>query len=367
MVDILLSMVNIFSWIIKVPGWVIQAAMFIATGFVDLITLAILWLNPITLIKGILKLMIFMVKLIFMSLIGLVTDIGGTIGESILNNLKGGLWGVPHGPEQHLEHSEGNKAGGRFNTAQFGLYGHHHKHGGSDSIKTKFGNAFGNSYNKYQFDYVTNDEGKVLDKDGNVIEDPNDFASKAARIPVYHPMRCYRGIGANGYLNIVAMILCPPLGVFMSYGLKGILKILICAGLTLIYYFPGLIYGLLITTHLGIGTEIDTSDCGGEFGGLMTQGCPKRKNEVLCNEATIHNKKDVNGKPMKACYWKEDSAIKEGGRCFDLHFRYDDYLKLNQQQLNPEIDIDDTDRFNIDGNTYSEKLKYGPDQNLEIN
>ena len=58
-------------------------------------------------------------------------------------------------------------------------------------------------------------------------------------------MRCYKGIGANNYLNIIAIILCPPLGVFMSYGFKGILKIIVCAALSLLYYFPGLIYAFL--------------------------------------------------------------------------------------------------------------------------
>lgn len=41
-------------------------------------------------------------------------------------------------------------------------------------------------------------------------------------------------------------ILCPPLGVFMEYGITGWLNILICMGLTLLFYFPGLIYALLI-------------------------------------------------------------------------------------------------------------------------
>ena len=67
----------------------------------------------------------------------------------------------------------------------------------------------------------------------------------------------------------------------MSYGFKGILKIIVCAALSLLYYFPGLIYAFLITTHLGIGREIDTSDCGGVFGGLLVEGCPKRKLKLI--------------------------------------------------------------------------------------
>ena len=61
---------------------------------------------------------------------------------------------------------------------------------------------------------------------------------------------------------------------------------------------------------------------------------------------------------LKACFWKEDTSIKEGGKCFDLHFRYEDYKKLNQEQLDPDIHIDKDDRFNIDGNSYDENIKY---------
>lgn len=41
-------------------------------------------------------------------------------------------------------------------------------------------------------------------------------------------------------------IVLPPLGLFMELGLKGWMNILICAILTLVYYFPGLIYALII-------------------------------------------------------------------------------------------------------------------------
>jgi len=41
-------------------------------------------------------------------------------------------------------------------------------------------------------------------------------------------------------------ILCPPLGVFMVYGITGWLNILLCAMLTMLFYFPGLVYALLI-------------------------------------------------------------------------------------------------------------------------
>ena len=78
---------------------------------------------------------------------------------------------------------------------------------------------------------------KKLSKSGtDLINKISSLGDDSASKQIYQPMRCYKGIGANGFINIVALIICPPLGVFMSYGLRGFLKILICAGLSLLYY-----------------------------------------------------------------------------------------------------------------------------------
>ena len=45
---------------------------------------------------------------------------------------------------------------------------------------------------------------------------------------------------------LLGTIVCPPLGVFMEYGFTGWFNILICTILTLLFYFPGLFYALLI-------------------------------------------------------------------------------------------------------------------------
>jgi uncharacterized membrane protein YqaE (UPF0057 family) len=45
---------------------------------------------------------------------------------------------------------------------------------------------------------------------------------------------------------IITTIFLPPLGLFMELGFKGWLNIAICALLTLFFYFPGLIYALII-------------------------------------------------------------------------------------------------------------------------
>ena len=45
---------------------------------------------------------------------------------------------------------------------------------------------------------------------------------------------------------LLGTILCPPLGVFMDLGATGWFNIVICALLTILFYFPGLIYALMI-------------------------------------------------------------------------------------------------------------------------
>ena len=59
--------------------------------------------------------------------------------------------------------------------------------------------------------------------------------------------KCYKTAdGTVPFSVIIATILCPPVGVFMEYGITGWINILICAILTLMFYFPGLIYALIL-------------------------------------------------------------------------------------------------------------------------
>lgn len=59
--------------------------------------------------------------------------------------------------------------------------------------------------------------------------------------------KCYiRPDGSVPFGVVVVTVLCPPVGVFMEYGINGWLKILVCFMLTLMMYFPGLIYALVL-------------------------------------------------------------------------------------------------------------------------
>jgi uncharacterized membrane protein YqaE (UPF0057 family) len=59
--------------------------------------------------------------------------------------------------------------------------------------------------------------------------------------------KCYAAPdGTVPFPVIIATILCPPVGTFMEFGLTGWFQILICSLLTLMFYFPGLIYALIL-------------------------------------------------------------------------------------------------------------------------
>jgi uncharacterized membrane protein YqaE (UPF0057 family) len=73
-------------------------------------------------------------------------------------------------------------------------------------------------------------------------EEPTEFHSTNSS-----QEKCYKNSdGQIPFSVIIATILCPPIGVFMEYGLFGWFNILICSLLTLAFYFPGLIYALIL-------------------------------------------------------------------------------------------------------------------------
>ena len=48
------------------------------------------------------------------------------------------------------------------------------------------------------------------------------------------------------FLNLIILVLCPPLALFLKRGMKGIFWVLVCGLMTyFLYYFPGLIFAAL--------------------------------------------------------------------------------------------------------------------------
>jgi uncharacterized membrane protein YqaE (UPF0057 family) len=63
----------------------------------------------------------------------------------------------------------------------------------------------------------------------------------------YEKDKCYKTPPGQIPFSIIIMsILCPPLGIFMQYGLSFWLNIVICCLLTMMYYIPGLLYTLIL-------------------------------------------------------------------------------------------------------------------------
>jgi len=84
-------------------------------------------------------------------------------------------------------------------------------------------------------DNVVNDEDDNEEEPSDVMDGPCD------------KRKCYAAEdGTVPFSVIVATILFPPMGVFMEYGLSSWLQLLICTLLTLMFYFPGLIYALIM-------------------------------------------------------------------------------------------------------------------------
>ena len=80
---------------------------------------------------------------------------------------------------------------------------------------------------------------------------PNDNTKGDANAAYFNnecsDSKCYKTPdGTVPFSVIIATILCPPVGVFMEYGVMGWFNILIAAILTLMFYFPGLIYALIL-------------------------------------------------------------------------------------------------------------------------
>ena len=60
--------------------------------------------------------------------------------------------------------------------------------------------------------------------------------------------------------RMLLTFLCPPAGVFMAYGLRGFVQIIICSVLSLFFYVPGLVYGLIVIMRSDVAEYIEQSE-----------------------------------------------------------------------------------------------------------
>ena len=308
-VDLVLILVGALEWIGNVPNWIATFGMNIVNIFLDLLTIIVMWLNPISLIRGIIKLIVFMVKLFLVMMLDTIVHLFRMASSSFLNAFKGGMWGLPHEPHHHIKHDPNT---GYLDKRDIGGDYHHHE----DHAKFKIGLE----KRHWETDYLD--------------------------VHKYRNMRCYRSMTANGYLNIISTIICPPLGLFMAYGLSGIGKIILCAILTLYYYIPGLVYAVLLTSELGLGLQLKIHDCGGPTGGLNVKGCETRKTEGLCKDASIPDRRGKNGALIPACIWSPDINHKYGGKCENSMIRDDYYTDMINGSL-VVSEMEDKDRKNL--------------------
>ena len=67
--------------------------------------------------------------------------------------------------------------------------------------------------------------------------------------------------------RMLITFLCPPMGVFMAYGVRGFVQIAICSVLSLLFYVPGLIYGLIVILRSDVAEHIEQAElniCGND-------------------------------------------------------------------------------------------------------
>lgn len=97
--------------------------------------------------------------------------------------------------------------------------------------------------------WLTGSDNAPDDNDADRLVDSNDTDNLPSdpACPNGNGRKCYRTPdGGVPTTVIIATVLFPPAGVFMELGLHGWLQILVCLLLTFMFYFPGLIYGLIV-------------------------------------------------------------------------------------------------------------------------
>jgi uncharacterized membrane protein YqaE (UPF0057 family) len=114
-------------------------------------------------------------------------------------------------------------------------------------IRVGFNMIFGSFFdNIWGWDYDT--EKNVINKNGDSDEGDGDSKKKKGYQRCSKDGKiCYNtGYETIPFGVIVSTILMPPLGLLMEFGITYWINIIICSMLTLMFYFPGLLYALIM-------------------------------------------------------------------------------------------------------------------------
>ena len=122
------------------------------------------------------------------------------------------------------------------------------------------------------------------------------------------------------WFRYLVLILCPPAGVFMAYGLRGWFQIIVCCLASLFYYFPGLAYALIVINRSEVASYVkqrnDPNSCnddGSLLNGLFIsdadnkqkctikvgEPCSEKITECCANPELINGQWMRNGEPAK--------------------------------------------------------------------
>jgi len=274
LVKLVEGIIKIVKLVVKIPDfviWIVDVILWIVTEV----------LNPIKFFKDLALSILSIIKLLIAGVFDLITGVAKYLVNTIFSPVIAGFWGYTPSRENNTFCiiSNANKNDNFIITKK---------------AKTNFDKIFkpgnrviiqSNNDSKYQIVNIvnsetfsgTNDYGttKIIIREklngnyssGSTLSIPNKYGTgenkgncSKQKCVNLDPSKLISGSG-NGIgfslslpesqnditiSVIITTILMPPLGLFMELGFKGWINIGLCALLTTFYYFPGLIYALII-------------------------------------------------------------------------------------------------------------------------
>jgi uncharacterized membrane protein YqaE (UPF0057 family) len=149
--------------------------------------------------------------------------------------------------------------------------------------------------------------------------------------------------------RMLVTFLCPPAGVFMAYGLRGFVQIGICALLSLFFYVPGLVYGLVVILRSDVAeyieqVELDVCQDNSEDGLFFSSDEEKAKCSRDLGDSCSVDGQPLPGNPMKldCCAQPERSGdegawSRNGSKAKDA--KGDDIKQYSEGELMCKVDF----------------------------